>query len=305
MVSESIELHKTNNLVFLPGLRVLQLQGPGAAEFLQGYVSCDTKKLNSENPLFGAMCDIKGRVIASFYLIEIDEIPSLLTHSDTVEKVLDHLEKYLVFSKCKIVDVSNTCVILGRIQTSPMGPHPRKLHISNQPGFIRLSLDKDAQRQILICEPEKAQQLWSTADAHPGEHVWHLADLYSGIILPDLGSSGLHLPQSLNMTAANEAIDFNKGCYLGQEIIARVEHRGAVKRHLAIYAWQAGPDNIPKAGDDITNFTGKVLGKVCQCVVKSAGEGLLAGIIRLPGTNETPESHRVGNTTLIPIDYQG
>ena len=85
-ISDSFDPEKNNNLAFLSRLSVLQLRGNGAAEFLQGYLSCDTRKLGPENALFGAMCDIKGRVIASFYLLEIQGIPSFLTHIDTVEK---------------------------------------------------------------------------------------------------------------------------------------------------------------------------------------------------------------------------
>jgi len=269
-----------DNLVLLPTLGVLQLQGDGAAEFLQGYVTCDTIKLAPRKALFGAMCDIKGRVIASFYLLEIQGTVSFVMPSSIINAVILHLEKYLVFSRCSLRILSDDVVVLGRMRSAPVKSQPRELRCRTTPDITTLDLDTDSERQILICTPNTAISLWSAADAHIEAGVWRLADLHSGIMLVGEEVTGVHLPKALNMTAENEAVDFNKGCYLGQEIIARVEHRGALKRRLVIFRWNSKSNEHPVKGDAITDSSGKSLGQVVQSVEKATGEGLLAGVIR-------------------------
>ena len=300
-LSKTIEAGTTNNVVFLPTLGVLQLHGDQAAEFLQGYLSCDTTKLGPEQALFGAMCDIKGRVIASFYLLEIQGITSFVMRTDIFESVKRHLDKYLVFSKCTLQDASDNFVVLGRIGTVHEEPHSKYLLLTAAHGMSKVKVG--AQQQLLICTPEQAIKLCSAAEVHLADTLWQLADLNAGLIMLEPEIAGLHLPQSLNMTAANKAVDFNKGCYLGQEIIARVEHRGKLKRGLAIFSWKNSVNGKPEIGDSITSSSGKTIGQVAKSVESMPGNGLLAGVVRRPDSGAITEELCAGQAKLSFVQY--
>ena len=294
--SDSFDAEANNNLVLLPKFGVLQLHGEKTADFLQGYLTCNTAKLSSSRALFGAMCDIKGRVIANFYLLEIQGVPSFVVRTSVMEHVKSHLERYLVFSKCQLRNVSDEFVILGRIRAARQTPLANQLQVAGLPGKIELEVDD--RRQLLLCTPETAIELWSAADVHLNDRAWELADLRAGIIMIGSDFTGQHLPQSLNMTGENGSVDFNKGCYLGQEIIARVEHRGSLKRRLSLFSWTTAVEGPPVTGEDIINSEGKTCGQVAHTVEIVPGEGLLLGVVRLQDNSLISDAFKTATATL-------
>ena len=179
---------------------VLTLAGRDAASFLQGYVTTDVDAIASTHALPTAFTDIKGRVTASGWLWGAADRVRLLLHESVVESQKADLAKYLMFSKAEW-------------------------------------LDDEIARFVGADDPDAAVALPPTkfavgTDRAIGHDAFYRGCVEAGMIVVTDAVAGRFLPQSLGLTAV-DAVSFNKGCYLGQEIVARAEHRGRVKVGLA------------------------------------------------------------------------
>ena len=96
----------TNSLM-LHHFGFLELSGEDSKKFLQGYTTCNLETLTPKKAQIGAICDIQGRVITSFLLVETNGKLILRMSKDLLEKTLGFLSKYIVFSKAEVRDISN------------------------------------------------------------------------------------------------------------------------------------------------------------------------------------------------------
>ena len=182
----------------MSSLVLLTVEGIDAAKFLQGYLTCD---LESIRPKLGspmALTDIKGRVIANGWCFGIPTQVTMVFHNSLVETVKNHLERYMAFTKSEfsdeILELSLSATVAhGEVELAPFGW-----------GIKSVAMSECQTSQLTV--------------AHEFPIV-------------EQSTSGLFLPQMLNLTQ-HDAVSFTKGCYLGQEIVARAEHRGQVKRQL-------------------------------------------------------------------------
>ncbi len=172
-------------------LAMIRFIGADAEKFLQGYLTTDTTALTDRWQLT-ALCNIKGRVVASGWVQRTDEGIDWVLHASLAERAMDFLAPYLRFAKTAAVVVED-----------PIG-----YRLTPELAFVSLpGAEGDATEALL-------------------------AHLYAArITLVDSTSSERHLPQMLGLTDAG-AVSFSKGCYLGQEVVARAQHRGEVKRRL-------------------------------------------------------------------------
>jgi len=199
---------KTAILSDLSHRGLLQIVGDGAKKLLQGQFTCDLEQVTTTQSQLGAHCNPQGRVISFFriFLYENDYFLSL--PRAMVPIALAALQKYAVFFKVKLTDASDQLQQLGYFEVSQ--------------GF-----------QQFIGRKEELQRI--AASLKPAENVsierWQLCTLRNLIpaIYPE--TTGKFLPHELNLPAL-KAVSFDKGCYTGQEIIARMEYRGKLKNHL-------------------------------------------------------------------------
>ena len=182
----------------MSSLVLLTVEGIDAAKFLQGYLTCD---LESIRPKLGspmALTDIKGRVIANGWCYGTPTRVTMVFHNSLVETVKNHLERYMAFAKSEfsndILELSlSDTVVHGEVELAPFG--------------------------------------WGVESAAECENQTSQLTVAHEFPIVEQSTSGLFLPQMLNLTQ-HDAVSFTKGCYLGQEIVARAEHRGQVKRQL-------------------------------------------------------------------------
>lgn len=252
---------------------LLSIKGPDASKFLQGQVTCDLRELTADQALLGAQCTLKGRVIANFLLIAAspEEIYLRLPKS-LAQKVCESLGKYIVFSKAKITNLSD--------EFSSLTFAGKEVNQSIKQNFgIELSKTHQWQQReqgILIRLGENHWEYWqpksgetanapanatqiATGQADPGP----LELIRSGIatILPE--TTELFTPQDLSLTEVN-AVSFKKGCYTGQEIVARMHYRGTQKRRLYRIegAFTPALESLLSAGKKLVNSTGKDAGNL-------------------------------------------
>ncbi|MBF0751424.1 MULTISPECIES: folate-binding protein YgfZ [unclassified Pasteurella] len=210
--------------------QLIEAQGADAEIYLQGQLTTDVITLASGATTLTAHCDPKGKMNAIFRLFKVSQTQFfLLVKRDLLPGALEALKKYAVFSKVSF-DLLDWQIV------GVMGEKCGKI----QPHF---SLEIDEQRTILLNETP----LSITFNAE--EKLWEVADIQAG--LPNLTTKTQNefIPQALNLQAVEQAISFTKGCYLGQEIVARAKYRGANKRAMFILKGETTAQ--PEIGDTI------------------------------------------------------
>ena len=257
-------------LVDLDHYGLVGVEGPDAAKFLQGQVTCDVRELANGVTRLGAQCNIKGRMLVSFRALQLDEQRILLRmHHSLIEKALASFGKYIVFSKEKLHDRSNHYRRIGisgpaaeSLLHAALGTVPEQEGNWVAAGdHIIIKLDQQRYECWLAANAEAVIATLSPHTVAAAENLWTLLDIRAGIGEVRAESYEMFTPQALNYQLV-EAINFRKGCYTGQEIVARLHYRGALKRHMYRISFAAGEDILPPPGSVINNSEGKAIGDI-------------------------------------------
>lgn len=224
-----------NGIVHLSDYGLLKISGIGAKKLLQGQITQHIDEISTNKPQLSALCDPQGRVISLFYLLLWQDAYYLQMPRALVPMTLTALKKYAVFFKVSLEDVSDAFWQYGC-----MGEIP------NNDAQLTIDLPGEPRRQIQIRDH-------ALHETFLDEESWKYYQIINGLpsIYPE--TSQVFLPHELNLHLLN-AISFNKGCYTGQEIIARMHYRGKLKTSLKSASTQS-PFH-PRMGADIYNDTG-------------------------------------------------
>ena len=219
----------------LSHLAVLQFSGADAEAFLQGQVTCDVKAVQPERVTLGAYCTPKGRMLADFYLARHRDGLRMMLLRELAVPIQKRLKMFVLRSKVEIADVSEQCVLIG---TS--GPQARR-----EPDAIEVP----GARFLHTRNPAEAIALWSSlaSELKPvGASCWQWLDIRAGIPFIGASTQDQLVPQMANLELIG-GVSFTKGCYTGQEIVARTHYLGKVKRRM--FLARVAADEAPKAGD--------------------------------------------------------
>lgn len=246
---------------------VLAVRGVDASKFLQGQLTCNLNYLNDSRASLGARCTQKGRMQSSFRILLEGDGVLLAMATELLEPQLADLKKYAVFSKSKLTDESAAWVRFGLegadlalsnlglelpADTDSMVRHESLIAIRVSPG-----------RAELWARAEQADTLRTRLSAQLTEgdlNRWLLGQVRAGIgqVMP--ATRELFIPQMLNLQAVG-GVSFKKGCYTGQEIVARMQYLGKLKRRL--YRLQLEADELPEPGTPLFSPThGSSIGEV-------------------------------------------
>lgn len=279
-------------------LGVINITGADTKKFLQGQVTCDMNKLSDDSGLYGAICSVKGRIITNFFVLQRHDAVYLLMQHDLVEKTLSHLKKYAVFFKTQLTDASEHFQIYSYLSptlAADSAPSAEKV-----PEQFPLS-HFDGMMNLTVCTDPLTMQ-WRLVDATHDALIEQGAELAALSLLTarpliTLEQSETLLPQWLNMQSTG-GISFTKGCYTGQEIVARMQYRGKSKKQLALVTWEGSLD-ISK---DLVDNEGKSLGQIVTCGVVQGT--YIAQVIVNIDPNETPQP-LLGETAIqfLPLPY--
>lgn len=221
---------------YLSHFGLIQITGEQSTAFINGQVTTDMTTLAANEWRWGAHCDPKGKMIASFRTFAIGERLYMLMPRSTLALDLPQLKKYAVFSKVELQDVSEQWSLVGlwgnmaaQVLSSHFGVINQSL-TSIQDGAIL----RDSLGFIVMLPPEKAQDFIAQQDIPLLAYTaWQALEINAGYPNIDSQHSGQYVPQMCNLQAI-EGISFTKGCYMGQETIARMKYRGGNKRALYI-----------------------------------------------------------------------
>lgn len=204
----------------LPELALLQVCGEKAAHFLQGQITCDVCAIPEKQAQLSARLNRQGRVVANFYVVKQSSSEFwLLLHTSLAQTVMTDLNRYAQLSRVNINQLTqwdcfgienSTQIECGELSQSICFP----------------SVTAKTRHYCLL--PNTAASIMVTESQND---VWFCQEIQSGFAFITEDTTEKFLPQELNYSAL-KALSFEKGCYLGQEVVTRVEHRGHLKRHL-------------------------------------------------------------------------
>lgn len=275
-----------NTICNLSQLGLLELSGADALTFLQGQVTNDAKQLTvSKQAHLTAYCNQKGRMLALFLAFYQNDRFHLRFNRALLEPIMKRLNMYVMRSKVEIKDISDIYTIIGidgseasSILASSLAKISREFELpKNHYEFVTftdviiLKLPSIAghTRFEIIAEKANASEIENTLKEHcqvAEQTYWDFLDIQAGIpdVLP--ATQEQFVPQMLNLDILN-GINFKKGCYTGQEIVARTHYLGSVKRRtylVEIALIEKSSAETPKAGDKVLDATQSEIGQIVR-----------------------------------------
>lgn len=254
-----------NGLAPLTHLGVIRAEGPDSASFLHGQLTQDFALLGPSEARLAAFCTAKGRIQASFIGFKRGEEDILLVCSrDLLAPVLKRLSMFMLRAKVRLSDASDEFRVLG-----VAGAALRALAPESARPWARQALG-DASLIHLYPAQADARALWVAPVGTPppaGEALslerWMLGEVQSGVATVSAPVVEVFVPQMLNYESVG-GVNFKKGCYPGQEVVARSQFRGVLKRRAML----AHGEVEMAAGQEI--FTPQDADQPCATVVQAA-----------------------------------
>jgi tRNA-modifying protein YgfZ len=258
LLGTSLAIHK-NTIVNLPW-ECIRVSGQDAEKFLQGQITCDVTQVTVTKSSLGAICNHQGRVLATFYICKTQDSFWLLLPRHMASYVILHLTKFAVFSRVSLEEYKDvTCLgIFGLDAAKLLQKNFREVPIAEyqtscfDDNSVIFSCTGCVPCYVMV-GPQQILQNWQKEFCDEfvigDASAWELMSIQSGIPFIQSETIGIVTPHMLNLHVL-DAVSFNKGCYVGQEIIARTHYLGKSKRLLLkaqINCEQQMP--IPKPGD--------------------------------------------------------
>ncbi|MEO8017205.1 MAG: hypothetical protein ABI769_05285 [Pseudomonadota bacterium] len=271
----------------IPPLGVLAFRGADAARFLQGQVSADVEKLAPGQSTLAGFHNPQGRVIALLAIVRnsADEFLAVLP-KELAADVAQRLRKFVFRAKVAIEDVSASTAVLGSE--------------ANEASPASLAALNWGTRRIWVMTADRAAEFARTDAAAFAR--WQRADVDEGLPQVYAATSEGFVAQMLNLDLLG-GIAFDKGCYTGQEVIARAHYRGRVKRRLQ--RWQGTGNYLPRAGDAVRSSDGRALTVVRAAAAEHSGwEVLAVGPFAAANALEGADSATSENESTV-IQVQG
>lgn len=241
-----------NNCIALSNLGLLQVTGKHAKQFLQGQLTCNLEEVNEHQTRLGAHCDVKGRIQATFRLFFYQNAYYFLLPRRMLPYLLVALKKYAVFSEVNLIDVSDNWRKIGLyglgvatlLRTQKLYTDKEENSLIAHEPILSLSIPGPNPRFILLSTSHKSIAFIESSCAPQSIDNWDLFDIMAGIpsVYPE--TSAKFTPHQLNYPALG-GVSFNKGCYIGQEIIARTQYLGKPKSRLYRVSFQANKQTLP------------------------------------------------------------
>ncbi|WP_049630209.1 folate-binding protein YgfZ [Cellvibrio sp. pealriver] len=249
-----------NIRVKLENSQLLLISGADAGKFLQGQVTCDVRELANPITRLGTQCNPKGRILLSFRALQMDaETIALRIPTSMLDKAKVSLGKYIVFSKAKLVDARDRYQLLGlygetadEVAAQWFGKLPAEIDgWVEKDGSYLIQLAANRYECWMSSEHiERITQGFAAQTVEQDINAWQLLDIQAGIasIIPE--TIELFTPQEINYQLIG-GVNFRKGCYTGQEIVARLHYRGKLKRHM--YRFASIGQTLPAPGSVLVN----------------------------------------------------
>ncbi len=286
IAADSHEVHRLNcHYARLEQEALLHISGPDTLTFLQGQTTCDTRLVDGGHALPGAYCTPQGRVVCDFLLLELGpEHYALRLRRDIRGSSSATFGKYIVFSKAELDEERDDWLVLGvwgpeatEALRSIFGGAPQeRFDALSGDGFVLVRMDAEGRQYECFLDESSAPGYLDdmAATMQAGEQSgWRAAQITDGLARIEAATVEEHVPQSLNYDITGH-VSFNKGCYTGQEVVARLHYRGKPKRRTYLAGLPA--DTPCNAGDKVVDaVTGKSAGSIVNVAATAGGTRVL------------------------------
>lgn len=290
----------------LPDLGVLRIGGADARSFLQGQLSNDLQRLAPDRALLCALNTPQGRVVAILRLVERADGIAAILPAALIAPVMERLRRYVLRAKVTLTDESSRLAVAGTLgaavarnddteapPSSPLGDHPDSGQISTHPW-------PGSARRLLL-GPASALAPAAPVSATLSER-WRLSAIECGEpqVYPE--TSDLFVAQMLNLDLV-DGLSFSKGCYTGQEIIARTQHRGRIKRRMLRY--RVNDAGALRPGEQLVLDEGRA-GRIVEYAARSASESEILAVVPLerPERAAADPTLRTLSVERLPLPYE-
>jgi len=308
--------HLPLTLISLEDWALVKLTGPDTEKYLQGQVTTDIAAMAADRHFLGAHCDAKGKMWSDLRIFHRDEGMAYIERRSVRDAQLAELKKYAVFSKVTIA-ADDSVILLGVAgigARAALGglfdtlPDPEHAVVRDGETSI-LHFTLPAERFLLVTTEAVLDRLLDKlADQVrlTDSRQWLALNIEAGLAVIDSANSNQFIPQAVNLQALG-GVSFDKGCYAGQEMVARAKYRGANKRALYWLAGKAG--HVPAIGDDLELQLGENWRRTGTVLAACQMEDGTVWVQAILSNDLTPDSHlRVkedvaGALTIQPLPY--
>lgn len=276
-LAKHAESDTTPTLSHCGHLAVIRAHGEEAGHYLQGQLSCDLHEVDDGGHLSGMHLSLKGRGLVSVRAVRDGDDYLMLCPTGKTEAVIKSLMKYRLRAKVEF-QVDEQAVILGLTRQLPATlPAPGQTGRNDQGLWLRYP---NTDHALLISDAGQAESVWAVLAQDrttTGDNGWQQADIDAGEGMVYPGAEDLFLPQVLNYDVT-AGVNFKKGCYTGQEVVARMHFKGKLKQRMQRIDYTAEVDLTP--GETVRNSNGKAAGEVVNSASTSAGRSALVVLRR-------------------------
>lgn len=290
--------------VVLPQYALLRFSGTDAQQFLHAQLTCDVLALQSATSTWGGYCTPKGRLLATFLLWAGDAGYTMLLPAALAEAIRKRLSMYILRSRVKVEDLTavDSCIgIFGPDATEQIaalgGSVPQRLHgvtTTHAVSVIRLPVDR-----YLLTVAQAQAGATGTADAG----TWERLDIAAGIPVITLATQEEFVPQMVNLDLIG-GLSYTKGCYPGQEIVARTHYLGRLKQRM--YRAQLATAAAP--GDKLycAEFGDQASGRIVASAPAPGGSHEVLAVLQTAHAQSSP--YHLGSLqgpqlTILPLPY--
>ena len=220
-----------NHFAMLETMGVVRVSGPDARAFLQGQLTADLRKLSPAAGALAAWCNPQGRVLFLAFLAMQGDDFLLFLPSSEIERCVKRLRMYVLRAKVTVTDLQAEWCVAGLL-ANDAGDGAA---FTSKPVAELLWLSLPGAGLSLLAGPKADVEAWLAREAHlpVTELDWNARALEAGLPRVEGPTTERFLPQQLNLDRLG-VMSFDKGCYPGQEVIARLKYRGQVRQRLRI-----------------------------------------------------------------------
>jgi folate-binding protein YgfZ len=270
--------HETVLLVAEPDLALVVVTGDDRATWLNGLVTCDVAKLADGACAYGLAVTQKGRIITDLFVLKRGDAIDVVLPARVRDAVMDALGKYLVMEDAEMAR-----------------DDARRVWFAHGPRALEMGVACDRTGlggAIVIAPPEEKDQLASRAASLGGvvgdASGWDALRIERGVPAFGVDFDDKTYPQEASLE--KRAVSFDKGCYLGQEVVCMLELRGHVKRKLVPFAMDDGADIAP--GAKVTDDAGTEIGSVSSAAASpTLGKHVGLAMLKLAHTEPGAKLH--------------
>ena len=242
---------------------IIAAYGDDASAFLQAQFTNDINRVDETHSQLSALCSPKGRMLCNFRIFRREQTYYLVLPYELLEAALSRLRMFVLRSKVTLEDASDALMGIGASGDKIIE------HLGNIAGKLPEGIDESIEyKDFTIIRVagvvprfeiygllEAMKKMWQALDVHAtpvGASVWELLNIQAGIPVITASTIDAYVPQMANMHLIN-GVSFSKGCYPGQEIVARMHYLGKLKRRMYRIGFTA-PDN-PESGSALVTET--------------------------------------------------